>query len=100
MRALYRFALFYFLGGIAGILLYGLFVDIDAARFIAVNWLAVGISVALITWGMPRRASSDAAGVAYLFGLGWLVLLLVTGIVLIFTDGIGVEELRWLWSPD
>ncbi len=100
MRALYRFALFYFPGGVRCILLDGLLVLCGAALLIAVLWLAVGDPVALITWGMPRRASSDAAGVAYLFGLGWLVLLLVTGIVLIFTDGIGVEELRWLWSPD
>ena len=93
---LLKFTLFYFVGGIILILLYWQFIDADVARFIAVNWLAVGIALALISYGLPRKSSSDFAGLLYWLGIAWLVLLFGVGTVLIWSDGIGVKELQLL----
>jgi hypothetical protein len=93
---LVRFTFFYFVGGIIFVLLYGIFVDRDVAIFVVVNWLALGIAVALIAYGLPRKDSDDVAGLIYIIGIAWLVLLLAAGIVLIWNDGIGVQELQWL----
>lgn len=91
-----RFTYFYFVGGIIFILVYGTFVDRDVAVFVAANWLALGIAVALIAYGLPRKDTDDVAGLIYVIGIAWLVLLLVVGTVLIWIDGIGVQELQWL----
>jgi hypothetical protein len=93
---LVRFAYLYFVGGVVFILLYGTFVDRDVATFVAANWLALGIAVAFIAYGLPRKDSDDVAGLIYFIGIAWVVLLLAIGIVLIRSDGIGVQELHWL----
>lgn len=91
-----KFAYFYFAGGIIFVALYGLYADRDVAIFVAANWFALGISVACIAYGLPRKNSSDVAGLIYIVGLAWLVLLLAAGIALVWTNGIGVQELQWL----
>lgn len=91
-----KFAAFYFLGGLIFVVLYGMYADRDVAIFVAANWLALGISVACIAYGLPRKNASDVAGLIYIVGLAWLALLLAAGIALVWTDGIGVQELRWL----
>lgn len=93
---LLKFNLFYFVGGIVLILLYWQFIDANVAMFIAINWLAVGIALALISYGLPRKSSSDFAGLLYWLGIAWLVLLFAAGTVLIWSEGIGVQELQWL----
>ena len=91
-----KFAYFYFVGGIIFVVLYGLYADRNVALFVAANWIALGISVACIAYGLPRKNSSDVAGLIYIAGLAWLVLLLAAGIALIWNNGIGVQELQWL----
>ncbi len=93
---LLKFTFFYFVGGIVLIPLCWKFIDADVARFIAVNWLAVGIALALISYGLARKSSSDVAGLLYWLGIAWLVLLFAVGTVLIWSDGIGVQELQLL----
>lgn len=93
---LLKFNLFYFVGGIVLILLYWNFIDADVAWFIAINWLAVGIALVLISYGLPRKSSSDFAGLLYWLGIAWLVLLFAAGTVLIWNDGIGIQELQLL----
>ena len=96
MSSLTRFTWFYFAGGALLLAATALLADVATARFLALNWMAVGIALALISYGMPRKAKSDVAGAIYLVGIGWLVLLLIAGIFLLFNDGIGVAELDWL----
>jgi len=91
-----KFTYFYFVGGIIFVLLYGLYANRDVAIFLAANWIALGISVACIAYGLPRKKSDDFAGLIYIVGLAWLALLLVAGTALIWNDGIGVQELQWL----
>lgn len=93
---LLKFTFFYYVVGLVLILLYWQFIDADVARFIAVNWLAVGIALALITFGLARKSSSDFAGLLFWLGIAWLVLLLLVGTVLLWGGGIGVQELQWL----
>ncbi len=78
------------------ILVYWVFIDVAVAKFLALNWLAVGVAVAMIAYGMPRKNDSATAGLIYLLGIGWLILLLAIGTVLIWQQGIGVEEFQWL----
>ena len=96
MSPLTRFTYAYFGGGLVLIALYGTFIDAAEAWFLAVNWLAVGVALALIRYGMPRKDSSDVGALTYYVGIAWLVFLLLAGIVLFWNTGIGVEELRWL----
>ena len=96
MSPLTRFTYAYFGGGFVFIALYGTFINAAEARFLAVNWLAVGVALALIRYGMPRKDSSDIGALTYYIGIAWLILLLLAGIVLIWNTGIGVEELQWL----
>lgn len=91
-----KFAVFYFVGGIIFFALYGTYVDREVAIFFVANWLVLGFSVACIAYGLPRKDKSDVAGLIYIIGLAWLVLLFVAGLALIWTDGIGVQELQWL----
>jgi hypothetical protein len=91
-----KFAGFYFIGGLLLILVYWVFIDLAVAKFLALNWFAVGIAVAMIAYGMPRKNDSATAGLIYLLGIGWLILLLAIGTVLIWQQGIGVEEFQWL----
>ena len=93
---LLKFTYVYFVGGIALVLLCWKFIDVDVAWFIGVNWLAVGIALALISYGLPRKSSSDFAGLLYWLGIAWLVLLFGVGTVLIWSDGVGVKELQLL----
>jgi sodium/proline symporter len=93
---LLNFAYGYFVGGAAVIVLYWTFGDPLAAQFLAANWLAVGAGLALITYGNRRRRESEYARLLFLLGAAWLVLLFVAGLVLIWNDGIGVQELQWL----
>jgi len=93
---LLRFSIFYFAGGLLLIVLCRIVVDSHIANFVALNWLAVGFSVACIAYGMPRKDESPVAGFVFFLGIGWLVLLLIAGTILIWQKGVGVEELRWL----
>jgi len=93
---LVKFTYFYFIGGLVFVLLYGKIIDAAVARFVAVNWLAVGLALALIAYGLPRKSTSDIAGFFYWLGIAWLILLFVVGTILIWSNGIGVQELQWL----
>ena len=93
---LVNFSIFYFLGGLLAIVAVWYFHDQAVAQFIGVAWLAVGIALALITIGNLRKESSEYAHLFYLIGFAWLVLLLVAGIVVIWTGGIGVDDLNRL----
>ena len=90
---LVNFSLFYFLGGLLAIVAIGYFHDPAVAKFVGVAWLAVGIALLLITIGAQRKATSEYAHLFYLIGFAWLALLLVAGIFIIWTGGIGVDEL-------
>ncbi|MEQ9562027.1 MAG: hypothetical protein RLN69_05860 [Woeseiaceae bacterium] len=93
---LVNLSIFYFIGGVLAIFALGYFVDEAVARFIGAAWLAVGIGLALVTIGAQRKSASEYAQFAYLLGLAWLALLLVAGVFVIWTGGIGVQELEWL----
>ncbi len=93
-----RFTFFYFIAGFLFVVVYAFYADRDVATFVAANWLALGISVACIAYGLARKESNDLAGLIYIVGLAWLVLLLGIGVALIWNDGIGVQELKWLLS--
>ena len=77
-------------------MLYATYADRDIATFVAANWLALGISVACIAYGLLRKDNNDLAGLIFIIGIAWLVLLLVAGTVLAWKGGIGVQELKWL----
>lgn len=91
-----RFAYLYFVGGMLLLLVLWLVADTSVARFVSANWLAVGIAVALMAYGLPRKATDPRAGFLFLLGVGWLLLLLIGGVVLFWQQGIGVMELQWL----
>jgi len=80
IRPLARFALFYFVGIFAFILLYGLYAGADAAGVVAAIWAMVGAALILIIYGRPRKAKSSVAALLYLAGIAWLILLLAIGI--------------------
>ncbi len=93
---LVKFTYCYFIGGMVFVLLYWKFMDAAIAWFLAVNWLAAGLALPLIAYGSPRKGASDIAGVIYWLGIAWLTLLFVGGTALIWSNGIGVQELQWL----
>jgi hypothetical protein len=95
---LINFSLVYFIGGMLFIVAFGYFVDPAMARFIGAAWVVVGIALALITAGAQRKATSELAHFVYLLGFAWLLLLLFAGVVVIWTGGIGVEDLNRLLS--
>jgi len=76
--------------------LYGVLIDPAVAWFLAVNWLAAGLGLAFIVYGIRRKSTSAVAGFIYYLGIAWLILLLAVGAFLISNDGIGVQELQWL----
>jgi hypothetical protein len=90
---LVTFSYVYFIRGAAMIALCWYFVAPAIARFLGVNWIAVGIAMASITFGALYKDTSDLARFVYLMGLAWLALVFVVGIVLIWNDGIGAPEL-------
>lgn len=90
------FACAYFAGGLLAVLLFWLLMGGAVARFVTVNWIALGVAVALIAYGLPRKETNPRAGLAYYLGIGWLLLLLIGGLLLLGNQGIGVDELGWL----
>jgi len=76
-----RFSYFYVGGGLAFIILLHFILERPLTRYLMYSWAAVGIALALIVFGRSRRAESDSAGLMYLLGIAWLILLFVVGIV-------------------
>ena len=93
---LVNFSIFYFIGGLLAIVAVWFFHDRAVALFIGAAWLAVGIALVLITIGNFRKEKSEYAHFFYLIGFAWLILLLVAGIVVIWTGGIGVDDFERL----
>lgn len=91
-----RFAYFYFIGGAVALVLCGVFYDIAVAKFLAANWLAAGLALALIIYGIGRKTTNGTAAFFYYLGIAWLIVLFIAGAILITYDGIGVKELQWL----
>jgi hypothetical protein len=100
MSPLIKFTIFYFVGGLAAILTYGKFVDAPVAWFLAMNWLAVGLALAPIAYGLPRKNTSDVAGLLYWLGVAWLVILFAAAAILIWNDGISVQDLQLLMDSE
>jgi len=100
MSPLVKFTIFYFAGGLTAILSYGYFVNVPVAWFLAMNWLAVGLALAPIAYGLPRKDKSDVAGLLYWLGIAWLILLFVAATILIWNDGISVQDLQLLMGSD
>jgi len=93
---LVKFTYFYFIGGVIALLLCGMFYDLPVAKFLTANWLAVGIALALIIYGIGRKSDNATAAFFYYLGIAWLIVLFIAGVILISNDGIGVRELNWL----
>ncbi len=91
---LIRLVYFYFAGGLAFIGLYIYLFDIESTKSLVFRWLAVGFSLALIVYGRSKRHASAVAGLLYLVGLAVLVILLLTGIYLVWDQGIAIPVLR------
>ena len=72
------------------------FYDAAVAKFLAANWLAVGLALALIIYGIGRKSTNATAAFFYYLGVAWLIVLFIAGVILITNDGIGVQELQWL----
>lgn len=77
---LFRFSVFYALGGLALIGLSGYLEGMATASSVAIVWALVGVPLVLIVLGRMNREVSDSASLMYLVGLAILVLLLAVGI--------------------
>lgn len=81
---LYRFSIFYVLGGLAFIGGSAYLVDMATARAVFIVWALVAVPLFLIVIGRMNREVSDSAALMYLVGLAILGLLLLFGIVRIW----------------
>jgi len=77
---LFRFSVFYTIGGIALIGLSAYLVDMPTARSVSVIWALVGVPLVLIVLGRMNRETSDAGALMYLVGLAILGLLMAFGV--------------------
>lgn len=77
---LFRFSVFYAIGGLALIGFSAYLADMPTARSVAIVWALVGVPLVLIVLGRMNRDTSDGAALMHLVGLALLAILTAVGI--------------------